>query len=106
MRGPSPSHRPWNWTMGIEENRKVATEFFRRYDVGDTQGALDLLSEDCAYWLAGKAGSNATAGQTHTKEQMADVFRRMGEAMTGHLRMTVKGTVAEGDKVAVEATSR
>lgn len=92
--------------MGIEDNRRVAIEFFRRYDAGDVQGALDLLADDCSYWLAGKPGSNATAGQAHTKAQMADIFRRMGEAMTGPLRMTVKGTVAEGDRVAVEATSR
>jgi ketosteroid isomerase-like protein len=92
--------------MSIEENRKIATDFFRRYDAGDIPGALALMSEDCSYWLAGKPGSNATAGRAHSKAEMADVFRRMGEAMTGPLRMSVKGTVAEGDKVAVEATSR
>jgi ketosteroid isomerase-like protein len=92
--------------MGIEENRKVATEFFRRYDSGDIPAVLDLLAEDCTYWLAGKQGSNATAGRAHSKAEMADIFRRMGEALTGPLRMTVKGTVAEGDRVAVEATSR
>ena len=92
--------------MSIEDNRRIATEFFRRYDAGDTQGALDLMADDCTYWLAGKPASNATAGRTHTKGEIADVFRRMGEAMTGPLRMSVKGTVAEGDKVAVEATSR
>lgn len=40
------------------------------------------------------------------KAEMANIFRRMGAAMTGPLRMHVKGTVAEGDKVAVEAVSR
>jgi ketosteroid isomerase-like protein len=92
--------------MSIEENRRIATEFFRRHDAGDTPGALALMAEDCTYWLAGKPGSNASAGKAHSKAEMAEIFRRMGEAMTGPLRMTVKGTVAEGDKVAVEATSR
>jgi hypothetical protein len=92
--------------MSIEENRRIATEFFRRHDAGDTAGALALMAEDCKYWLAGKPGSNVTAGKVHSKAEMAEIFRRMGEAMTGPLRMAVKGTVAEGDKVAVEATSR
>lgn len=90
----------------IEDNRRIATEFFSRYDAGDTPGALDLLAEDCTYWLAGKPGSNPTAGKSHSKSEMADIFRRMGEAMNGPPRMQVKGTVAEGNKVAVEATSR
>lgn len=92
--------------MSIEDNRSVATEFFRRHDAGDTEGALALMAEDCSYWLAGKPGANATGGRTHTKAEMAEIFRRMGDAMTGPLRMQVKGTVAEGDKVAVEAVSR
>lgn len=92
--------------MNLEDNRRIATEFFRRHDAGDVQGALDLLADDCRYWLAGKPGTNATGGIAHTKAQMADIFRRMNDAMTGPLRMQVKGTVAEGDKVAVEATSR
>ena len=91
--------------MSIEDNRNVAIEFFRRHDSGDTQGALDLLAHDCTYWLAGKPGSNATTG-LRTKEEMADIFRRMAERMEGPLRMTVDGTVAEGDKVAVQARSR
>lgn len=90
--------------MDIEENRHIATEFFRRYDRGDIPGALDLMAEDITYWLAGKPGSNATAGG-HTKAEMAGIFQRMAERLEGPLRMTVKGTVAEGDKVAVEAES-
>lgn len=91
--------------MDTEDNRRTAIAFFQRYDAGDIPGVLDLMSEDITYWLAGKPGSNATAG-ARTKAEMADIFRRMGNAMTGRLRMTVKGTVAEGDKVAVEAVSR
>jgi ketosteroid isomerase-like protein len=92
--------------MSIEDNRRIATEFFQRHDAGDTEGALALRAEDCRYWLAGKPGANASAGLTHDKAQMAGIFRRMNAAMTGPLRMTVKGTLAEGDRVAVEATSR
>jgi uncharacterized protein len=91
--------------MSIEDNRRIALAFFERCDAGDIPAMLDLLAEDITYWLAGKPGSNATAG-ARTKGEMADIFRRMEAAMTGPLRMAVKGTVAEGDKVAVEAMSR
>lgn len=91
--------------MSTEDNRHLAIAFFERYDAGDIAGVLDLMADDITYWLAGKPGSNATSGE-RTKAEMADIFRRMEGAMTGRLRMTVKGTVAEGDKVAVEAVSR
>ena len=40
-----------------------------------------------------------------TKTEMAGIFRLMDEHFKSPLRMTVKGTVAEGDRVAVEAES-
>jgi len=90
--------------MNTEDNRLIATEFFRRYDSGNIPGVLELMADDITYWLAGKPGSNATAGP-RTKAEMAAIFQRMGERLEGPLRMKVKGTVAEGDKVAVEAES-
>ncbi|RYF36936.1 MAG: nuclear transport factor 2 family protein [Comamonadaceae bacterium] len=91
--------------MSIEDNRRVALAFFERYDAGDMPGVLDLMAADITYWLAGKPGSNATSG-ARSKAEMADIFRRMEAALNGRLRMAVKGTVAEGDRVAVEAASR
>lgn len=90
--------------MNTEDNRLIATDFFRRYDSGNIPGVLELMADDITYWLAGKPGSNATAGP-RTKAEMAAIFQRMGERLEGPLRMKVKGTVAEGDKVAVEAES-
>ena len=90
--------------MSTEANRQIATEFFRRYDAHDIEGVLALLADDATYWLAGKPGSNRTAG-TRTKDEMAAIFRLMDEHLKAPLRMKVKGAVAEGDRVAVEAES-
>ena len=90
----------------IEQNRQLALDFYRRFDGGDIAGVLELMADDCSYWLAGKAGTSPTAGVAHTKAQMAEIFERMAQHLEGPLRMTVKSTVAEGDKVAVEAESR
>ncbi len=85
-----------------ETNRQIAIDFYRRYDAGDIAGALALMADDATFWIAGQPGSNATAG-LQTKPQIADIFRRIEGALTGPLRMTVQGTVAEGDQVAVMA---
>lgn len=93
-------------TQDIESNRGIALEFFRRLDANDIPGVLDLMADDIGYWLGGKPGSNATAGRVHGKAEMADIFRRMTRALKdGQLRMKVKQTTAEGDRVAVEAES-
>ena len=49
--------------------------------------------------------AGASAG-VRSKQEMATIFRRMGRALKdGRLRMQVKQTTAEGDRVAVEAES-
>lgn len=88
-----------------ETNRQTAIDFYRRYDAHDIDGVLALMTDDATFWLAGQPGSNATAG-LRTKAEIADVFRRMDAALASPLRMAVESTVAEGDQVAVQATSR
>ncbi|MES2939489.1 MAG: nuclear transport factor 2 family protein [Pseudomonadota bacterium] len=90
--------------MAIEDNRQVALAFYARFDAGDVPGVLALMADDATFWIAGKPGTAPTAGP-HTKAQIAEVFVRMTAALEGPLRMTVLGTVAEGDKVALEVRS-
>ena len=91
--------------MSTESNRQTAIAFFHHHAAGQAQSALALLADDCSYWLAGKPGGNPPAGP-HSKAEMAEIFRLMAQHMSGPLRMEVTGTVAEGDKVAVEVRSR
>jgi uncharacterized protein len=88
-----------------EQNRKVAAEFFARFDANDVAGALALMTEDMKWWIAGKPGSNPSVGE-HGKAEMAQMFERMGKALKGGLRMKVLGAIAEGDRVALEVESR
>ena len=90
--------------MSIETNKRIATEFAARFSANDMAGALDLLADDMTWWIAGKPGQVPGTG-VFTKEQVARLLRRMGEQFPGGLRMTIKGMVAEGDKVAVELDS-
>ncbi len=90
--------------MSIEDNRKIAIEFYNRFSAGDIPGALALMADDATFWLAGKVGRNAAAG-LRTKQELADLFRHMGRQLKGGLKMTVKHTLAEGDRVALEVES-
>jgi len=45
------------------------------------------------------------AAGTYTKERLARLFNAMLGRLKGGLRMTLKGAVAEGDKLALEAES-
>ena len=91
--------------MSTEQNRKVAAEFFARIDGNDVPGALGLLAEDATYWIAGDKAVIPSAGE-HDKNGMSKLFHLMGKAFKDGLRMTVKGTTAEGDRVALEVESR
>jgi ketosteroid isomerase-like protein len=90
--------------MSIEQNKQVATEFFTRYNANNIDGALDTIADDVNWWLAGKPGQSRVAGPK-TKEQMAQIFRTMGEQLKDGLRMAVKSLIAEGDRVALEVES-
>jgi ketosteroid isomerase-like protein len=90
--------------MSIEQNKKVAAEFFSRIDANDVPGVLALLAEDATYWIAGDKAVTPSAGE-HDKNGMSKLFHVMGKALGNGLRMTIKGMTAEGDRVAVEAES-
>ena len=90
--------------MNTEQTRHVACEFFSRFNANDIAGALDIMTDDATWWIAGKPGSVPTAG-TQSKEQIARIFHRMVERTTDGLRMTVKSTTVEGHRVALEVES-
>jgi hypothetical protein len=90
--------------MNLTENKSVATEFFVRFDANDIPGALATMTDDATWWIAGKVGAIPVVG-TLPKEKIAKLFHRMVDQTTDGLRMTVKGAVAEGNKVALEVES-
>jgi len=90
--------------METETNKQVVTELFARLSAGDVAGALELLTDDATWWIAGELEGGVGAGE-HTKEQIGRLLVHMGRRLTSGLRMTVHGLVAEGDRVAAEVSS-
>lgn len=90
--------------MSVEANKALAREFFARFTANDVAGALDAMTEDMSWWIAGKPGQLPTAGP-HSKAQMARMFQAMTGELKDGLKFTVKNVIAEGEQVAIELES-
>src|SRR5687768_4818693 len=90
--------------MSTQRNKELAAEFFARFTANDIDGVLARMTDDATWRLPGKPGQLPVAG-VQSKEQIARVFRTMAGRLKNGLTMRVKGMVAEGDTVAVEAES-
>ena len=85
-------------------NRALAEELFARLSAGDVAGALATMAEDATWVAAGRRELLPAAG-TYTKQRLERLFKAMLGQLKGGLKMTVKGMIADGDKVALEAES-
>jgi uncharacterized protein len=90
--------------MSIEDNKSLAKEFFARFSANDIPGALETMTDDATWWIAGKPEQLSAAG-TYSKERIARLFHNMVGQLKDGLKMTVKSLIAEGDMVAVEIES-
>jgi ketosteroid isomerase-like protein len=92
------------YAVNVDHNRAAAKRFFELFSASDIDGALALMTEDATWRIPGKKELSPTAG-LYTKERIGRLFRRMLDALSTGLRMTVISSLAEGDSVALEVTS-
>lgn len=90
--------------MSVEENKHLVRQFIDRFTSNDIAGALDLMTDDATWWIAGKPDQLPAAG-VYNKGRIARLLDNMVSQLPNGLKMTVKSLVAEGDKVAMEAES-
>jgi uncharacterized protein len=90
--------------VSTEQNRATARRFFELFSASDIDGALALMTEDATWRIPGKKEHSPTAG-VYNKERIGRLFRRMIEALTNGLTMTVHSSLAEANSVALEVTS-
>jgi hypothetical protein len=91
--------------MSTDSNKATALQFFQRFSASDVDGALATLSDDATWQLPGSPDRTPTSG-LYDKARIGRLFRRMLDQMPGGLAMTVTGTVAEGERVALEVVSQ
>ena len=90
--------------MTIERNKEIAAELFARFSASDIAGVLELMSDDVTWRVPGKPELSRAAG-IYGKERLGRLFHRMLAQLDGGLKMTVLGSIGEGDQVAVEVES-
>ena len=90
--------------MNPEHNKATAREFFARFSASDIEGALALMTEDATWLIPGKPDRMPTAG-LYAKDRLSKLFYTMLKQLERGLQLTVKGMLAEGDRVALEAES-
>jgi len=86
------------------DNTQIAAELFARFSSGDIQGALAMMTDDVVWRIPGKPELSPIAGE-YGKERLGRLFHRMLSQLERGLAMRVVGSIAEGDKVAVEVES-
>jgi len=87
--------------LSLEANKQLARDLFARFSTNDIAGVLVLLADDITWWIAGKADAQPASGE-HDKRWMARLFKNMVSQFDGPMQMTIRGLIAEGNKVAVE----
>jgi uncharacterized protein len=90
--------------MSIEQNKQIVREFFDRFNANDVAGALDIMTDDATWWIAGKPEQLPVAG-TYSKEKIARLLYYMVGQLPKGLKIAVKSLIAEDDKVALEMES-
>ena len=87
--------------MSIEENKRIAREFFDAVGRGDAKAMMELYAEDATCWTAGTLPFSGR----HTLAEMAPIMEQILGAFPEGLSFTLKTLTAEDDRVAIEAES-
>jgi ketosteroid isomerase-like protein len=86
-----------------EQNIEAANNFAKVFSTGDVAQILDTLHPDGTYWVSG--GIEGMSG-TYDKKGLGELLNGVTSVYeNGALEVTPTAAVAQGDKVAVEATS-
>ncbi len=90
--------------MTTQHNKQVAAQLFARFSASDIEGVLALMNDEVTWRIPGKPELSPVAG-VYDKKRLGRLFNRMLAQLNDGLKMTVTGSVAEGDHVAVEVES-
>ncbi len=87
--------------MGTNANKKLVEEFFQLFSDAKVEQAFTMVSDDVSWWVPGTLPFSGTK----TKAQYLRVVALIQSGFPGGLRLTLKGMIADGDKVAAEVES-
>jgi len=90
--------------LSTEQNKRIAAEYLDAVAIPDVDRAMALLHDDAACHIIGKPELFPMAGQL-TKSALRKLISDSAGLFDGGMKITITGTTAEGDRVAVEAFS-
>ena len=87
--------------MSIQENKRIARDFFEALGRGDQKAVLNHYAADGTCWTAGTLPFSGTRSVAELALFMEGILGAFPEG----LKFTVKTMTAEGDRVAIEVES-
>lgn len=90
--------------MSIEDNKALVLSYMEHFGAGRFEEAMALLADDATWWLPGDPEKFPLAGKL-SKAEYAQQLMGFADIIPNGLTLTVTGVTAEGDRVAIEATS-
>lgn len=89
--------------MGIEQNKQVVRDWIEAVNAGREDKIRDLTTEDFRFTC--KAVQPEWLRYHWDREEFAKVPSTMSQVLVAPIQLTIVDMTAEGDRVAVEATS-
>lgn len=84
-------------------NKQLVTEFVEAMRTSDVEKLQTMITDNFSWWINGKPAYLQTAGE-HDKDFFIGFFGGGSDLFPDGAEFVVTGMVAEGDKVAAEAT--
>lgn len=84
-------------------NKELVTQFIEAMRVSDVEKLKTIIADDFSWWINGKIEYLQTAGE-HDKDFFIGFFGGGAELFPEGAKFEVTGMVAEGNKVATEAS--
>lgn len=91
--------------MDTEANKRLVLAFLGHYAAGRYAAALDMLADDCLWWLPGHPDEFPAAGSAD-KETVKRRLAANLKLLPHGLEITTGAMTAEDDRVAIEAETR
>lgn len=85
-----------------DENKAVVARFFELFSSGDVPTLLDAIADDGSWWVSGRLEGMSGRYDKASFGPLVESAKAMYKS--GGLTITPVSMIAEGDKVAVEAT--
>ena len=88
----------------VQANTRLVVKFLEHAFANQVESALAMLTDDATWWVSGNPERLKVAGLKQ-RAQIERLLKSVARMVPAGMQVTMKGTTAEGDRVAVEAAA-